>query len=224
MATEDLFYSEETLKNSAFARVLLTGPQKAGKTTAILTTAPGPICVLNCDGEGAPMAAKRHGAKDLLICDVSSVALWERGVAGAVKLANEGKVKSIVVDTITLLINDVLSREFSRRYSGFDIWRETLNSFLQGFDKLKAAPAHLFLPAHHDLSDGQVAVDGKLKGMIPGLVHDIVHLDFNPKRDPARAFHVGPSASGLSGSRNCDENKVIPANVRELLALLGYEE
>ncbi len=170
------------------------------------------------------MAATRHSAKDLLVADITSVAAWERATAGAVKLANEGKVKTIVVDTITLLVNDVLSREFARRLSGFDIWRETLNSFLQGFDKLKAAPAHLILPAHYDLNDGQVSLDGKLKGMVPGLVHDIVHLDFNPKRDPSRAFHVGPSASGLSGSRNCDENKIIPADVRELLAVLGYEE
>lgn len=217
----DLFYTDTELQESAYARVLLTGDRKVGKTTSVLTTAPGPIAVLNADGQGAPMAAKRHGAKDLLILDVDSCELWLKGCRAAKDLAAAGKVKTIVIDTVTLLVNNVISVEMGRKFSGFDIWRETLQCFLAGFGTLRQAQAHLFVLGHYDLQDGQLTLDGKLKKDVPALIHDIVHLDFNPKRDPDRAFHIGPSASGLSGGRNCDENKIIPANVGELLKELG---
>lgn len=217
----DLFYNEEELQSSAFARVLLTGDRKVGKTVSVLTTAPGPICVLNADGPGAPMAAKRHGAKGLLILDVISCELWIKGCREAAKLAAEGKVKTIVVDTVTLLINNVIATEMGRKFNGFDIWRETLQCFMLGFNILRQAQAHVFVLGHFDLQDGQLTLDGKLKKDVPALIHDIVHLDFNPKREPSRGFHIGPSASGLSGGRNCDENKLIPADVGELFKELG---
>lgn len=219
--SNELFYNETELQESSFARILLTGDRKVGKTTAVLTTAPGPIIVLNADGPGAPMSAKRHGAKDLLIADVTTCALWLKGCHEAAKLAEAGKARTIVIDTVTLLINNVISVEMGRKFNGFDIWRETLQCFLSGFDTLRKSQAHLFVLGHYDLADGQLTLDGKLKKDVPALVHDIVHLDFNPKRQPDRAFHIGPSASGLSGGRNCDENKIIPADVGELFKELG---
>jgi hypothetical protein len=169
------------------------------------------------------MAAKRYGAEGLKICDVTSTDLWKKACRAAYEMADAGAVKTIVVDTITLLINNIIAVEMGRKYSGFDIWRETIQHFMLGLDLLRHAPAHLFLIAHFDLQDGQLTVDGKLKKDIPALMHDIVHLDFKPNRDPQRAFNIGPSASGISGGRNSDENLVIPANVGDLLRAFHLE-
>lgn len=221
----DLFYDETELKQCTYARVLLTAEPKVGKTTTVLTTAPGPIAVLNCDRPGAPQAAIRHGAKGLKILDVDTVALWEKGYRAAYKLAEEGLVKSIVIDTLTLLVNNTLSLEHGRKFANsFDARRETINCMLAGLNCLFVAPAHVFVLAHYDQSDGLISLEGRLKKDIPGLIHDRVHMDYNAKRDPQRCYHIGPSVNGLSGGRSSDENKVIPADVKILLKELRIEE
>lgn len=218
------FYNEDELQQSAFARVILTGDRGVGKTVAVLRSSPLPICVINCDGPGAPMAAKRHGAKGLMIADITCAQEWKEACKSAVKMAAEGKVKTIVVDTVTLLINNIIGVEMGKKFDGFDIWRETLQNFLDGYNLLWKAQAHVFIIAHYDMADGQLTLDGKLKKDLPALAHDIVHLDYKPGRDPQRAFHLGPSAMGMTKSREIDENKVIPADVKVLLAELGLEE
>ena len=222
--TDDLFYNEDELERSAYGRVLVTGIRKSGKTTCLATTAPGPVALINCDGPGAPIAAKRHGAKNLFIADVVSVDSWRRAVDGACKLAEDGKVNSIIVDTFTLLINNVLTLEFTEKFSGFEIWRNVLNDGLRGLHKLINAPAHLFVVCHSTLEDGQLALNGALKEQVPAMVHDIAHFEFDPKKDPSRMLHLGPSASGMTGSRFSDENKTIEGDARLLLAELGFAD
>lgn len=219
----DLFYSESELEASAYARVLVTGIRKSGKTTALATTAPGPVCILNCDGFGAPIAARRFGAKDLKIADIDSSQKWKLGVDGAVRLANEGAIKTIVVDTFTLLVNNTLTLEFNKRFDGFEIWRNVLDTGLRGIYRLMQAPAHLFVVCHFDMENGQLALNGALKEQLPAMIHDIVNFEFNPKNDPSRVFHMGPSASGITGGRFADTNKSIEADATLLLRELGYE-
>jgi hypothetical protein len=220
--SDDLFYDENELQASAFGRVIVTGPRKMGKTTALLTTAPGPIAVLNCDGEGAPIAAKRFGAKDLKIVDVTSPDLWRKAVDGAIKLADKGEVRSIVVDTFTLLVNNVLTLAHNKRYEGFEIWRNVLDDGIRGLTKLSYAQAHVFIVCHHNLEDGQLLLNGALKEQVPSMMHDIVQFEFRAAKEPRRVFHIGPDAAGMTGSRLCDENKTIPANAEQLLCELGY--
>lgn len=217
-------YSEADLEGSAYARVLLTSIPKSGKTTSVLCTSPAPIFVLNADGPGAPMAARRKGANGLKILDVHTPELWTHGVSAACKMAAQGEVKTIVVDTITSLVNNVMASHFGQRFQGYDIWRAVIDSTMGGLNKLLLAPAHLFILSHYGMDNGEIALNGQLKTVIPALVHDRVHLDFDPKRNPPRAFMIGPSASGLSGGRHSDENKIIPADVRLLLAELGISE
>lgn len=216
----DLFYDGSELAQSAYARVLLTGDRKVGKSVQIIGTAPRPVAVLNGDGPGAPQAVKRYfdfADGELKILDVTSVDLWKKGCVAAKKMAEDGQIKTIVVDTITLLVNSILAREFGRKFTGFEIWRNTCDTFMAGLEHLKLAPAHVFLISHFGIEDGQITLDGKLKKDVPALVNDIVHLDFKPGREYPRMFNIGPSASGLSGGRSSDENKQIPADVSELL-------
>ncbi len=224
MSIENLdIYDETELDETGKARILLTGEPKAGKTVAVLSTAPGPVLVLNCDGPGAPMAARRHGAKNLKIVDVSSAEIWRRAVTAAITLANQGEVETIVVDTITVLVNQVLALEMTRKFQGYEIWRNVLDAGIGGLHRLLHAPAHVVVISHFAIDDGQLQLSGSLKTDVPALLHDRVHLDFVAKRDPERAFHIGPSASGLSGGRHSDENKIIPADMGILLTELGYK-
>lgn len=216
-------YTSDELATCAHARVLLTGDPKAGKTTSVLTTAPGPILVLNCDKPGAPMAAKRHGGR-FSVVDVETSGIWREAVRYAIAEARAGRIQTIVVDTITMLINNCLALEMKRKFQGYDIWREVHANAMQPLNDLLGAPAHVFLLAHYETKDGQITVQGGMKTDVPALVHDRVHLVFNPKSEPARHFLIGPAASGLSGGRNSDESKQIPADVRCLLGELGIGE
>ena len=218
------FYDESELQDSAFARVLVTGLPKSGKTVAVLSTAPTPIVVINCDKPGAPMAAKRHGATGLKICDVTNAASWRGAYQQAIKMAEAGECSSIVVDTITMLVNNIIAPEMARSNEGFAIWKETLNRTLAGLNALMESPAHIFLIAHYGMEDGQISLDGQLKQTVPALVHDRIHLDFNPKGKPPRTFLVGPTASGLAGGRHSDESKALPADIKAVLAEFGYTE
>src|SRR5687767_5834635 len=108
-------YTSDDMAVCSKARVLLTGDPKAGKTTSILTSAPGPILVLNCDKPGAPMAAKRHGGKfDVL--DIETAGIWREGVKFAIQAVREEKYRTVVVDTITMLINNCLALEMKRKF------------------------------------------------------------------------------------------------------------
>lgn len=218
-----MFYTENELPKNSHARILLTGKPKDGKTTSLLCTAPGPIGVINCDGEGAPMAAIRHGAKDLKIWDVKCIEDWQMAVDTFYKMAAKDEIKTIVVDTITMLVNNIVAVEAASKFSGFDIWRETMNYTLRGVNRLFDAKAHVFFVAHYEISDGQVQLQGKLKDVMTALPHDRVHLDFDPKRTPSRQILLGPSASGLSGGRRSDESKAIDADFTKLLKELKYD-
>lgn len=229
MALQLDWQTEDDIKNCSFARVLVTGDRKAGKTTRVLTTAPGPIAVLNADGDGATQPAVRHGAKFRSL-NVTTPDLWTAGVKAACDMAAKDEIRTIVVDTITLLVNVNLALHYGRIYDGYDIWSATYKNFMDGMMMLKNANAHVFYLAHYDMDSGLLTLDGKLKKDVPALVNDIVHLDFKPGRKMKvgddvvaldRAFQIGPSANGLSGGRSSEENKLIPADVGILFEELG---
>lgn len=225
MIAEDLFYSGETLEDSAYARILLKAQPKIGKTIAVTTTAPEPVLTLNCDGRDGLQPARRHGAKLPFVKDIQNHKDWMAGCKGAAQLANEGKVSTIFVDSLTLLVNDILVPEFNEKFAGtkdegFGVYRETLVSISRGCSILRKANAHLIVSVHVD-QELKLDMSGQTKELLPRLLNDIVYMDFNVGRKPPRAFHVGPSASGLTGARSSDENKVIDANVKTLLDTLG---
>lgn len=225
MEQADFFYTLAELQECAYARVLLTGDPKCGKTVSVLKTAPLPIALLNCDLPGAPQAALRfiedeERKQQILIKDITCAAHWGKAVPIACKLAKDGKIKTIVVDTITLLVNNILGPQFAEMTTdNFKARRDTIQAMLEGVNALCASDAHVFFVAHYAVEDGLINLEGRLKKDIPGIVADRVHLDFDPARKVPgpRAYMIGPSASGLSGGRKSDENKLIKADVMELL-------
>jgi hypothetical protein len=130
----DGFYTEKELAASAKFKGLITGVSGCGKTRMTLTTAPKPICVLNCDGPGAPQAALRGKANSLLIKDVTDRNSWLRGCDQALDIVERGLAQSIVVDTVTMLVNQILVIGYVAKLGedNFGVYRGTQTSGLPG--------------------------------------------------------------------------------------------
>lgn len=213
------FYTEEDDADDAYARILITGPPKVGKTVSVVTTSPQPVVVLNCDGKGALAPARRFGGK-FYARDITCAKDWDKATREIQKLAKTGDVRTCVVDTLTALVNNTISREMMRDYDGFEIWRQTQDCVMTGINRLREADCHLIVVAHitKDEAAGLLPdVPGALGRLIPALLHDWVCLTHDAKSDE-RVFLVGPQENWTRSGRHVKRSLVMPADVEELLA------
>lgn len=223
-------YSEGDVESVDYARVLLMGPAKSGKTVCAVATAPRPVFVINGDGAGALTSATRHGAKFTAI-DANSLGEYKSAVKFIGKEARKGKVGTVVVDTLTLLqrrCKDDLQRQ---GLEGYDLWRELLDSFSGTTRTLLNSPAHVIVTAHvgkHDVSSGSLgtlpAIEGQFAGQAPGLFADIVWLETSissKSGEVRRQILVGPQGQWVHACRNADGSHAIDANITTLLETLG---
>jgi hypothetical protein len=217
-------YTNDDIQQSAYARVLVLGPAKGGKTTCLALSAPSPL-IINCDGPNATKGAANQGAKFLSI-DASNRKSWNHAIKVAQQLVESGRVKTVIVDTISLLA-DFLHDDIATTLSGFDLWRELEEQLmLKGLKKLFNLEAHLFITAHmaptHESIAGVLPVlKGSSKTRIPAFVDDWVMLDVKPGLTPhERMFLLGAqenwSASGRNIKRTCAVAATVPALFEEL--------
>jgi len=226
------FFSATDLQASAFARVLLVAPAKVGKTTSIAATAPGPVLILNCDGRDAPLGAvnqmTEEQARQTIIFDVYSLQDWARARAGAIKLANEGIVRHVLVDTASRLSEMAVS-ELKVTRDGYKLWDAVKEEVYGGVDELsEKLEAHLYVIAHIDAMSGDDAAAGILpmiagssKRWIPTAVNDWVYLD--AKTDGTRQFLLGPQKFWPFSGRNVKKSLAVDATVPALFEALGIK-
>lgn len=219
-------YTAGEIKETAFARVLLVGPPKAGKTTALLT-APKPF-VINCDGQNAMLGAVYHsGAEDSVpILDVYSIQTWKSAVQAAKKVVAAGACKTIIVDTITLLADNVLDELKAKKFDGFTLWNEFDSVMRIQLKQLLALDAHVFLVSHvdggHDDAEGIMPLyPGSGKRKIAGLVDNWVLMDILPGRKPMRQFVLSPQPGWHGSCRNINRTDTCEATVPALFQALG---
>lgn len=215
-------YTADEAAADAFARCLVLGPPKRGKTTAIVTTAPAPF-VINCDGDSALKYPAKLRAK-FLADDVATRRGFKAAIVKAEKLVDAGLARTIVVDSITLLADSLLD-EITLTLEGYEIWTELAKALVGGVKRLFTLPAHVFMIAHMvpagDTGEGIVPlIGGQAKIKIPAIAHDCVLFDYNPDRKPERQFLIGPQKewhySGRNVKRSCAVDATVPAMFAEL--------
>jgi hypothetical protein len=217
-------YTAEEAAKSAFARVLVLGPAKAGKTTCLALTAPKPL-IINCDGLDATMGAVNQGAQFLAV-DVVNRATWKKACTTAGTLVAKGHVQSIIIDTLSLLSESLLD-DISLTLDGFDKWNELSSQLLKGLRGLMKLEAHVFITSHmtpeHDKAAGILpAIPGSSKIRIPAIVNDWVLLDVEAGRKPhERMWLLGPQKSWTHSGRNIRRSCAVEATVPALLEELG---
>lgn len=219
-------YNQLEATANAFARVLVLGPAKAGKTTSLTKTAPKPL-VLNCDGFTALKGASNQGAEFQAV-DICSIGDLRAGCSLARKLCTEGKVRSVILDTATLLVDLVHDELAESGRKGFDLWRD-LDATVGGAIKdLLELQGHLFVVCHMqpeaDTAAGILpAIPGKLKLRIPAMLDDWILLTVNPENG-AREFLLGAQGVWTHSGRNIKRVSRIPADVGILFKELGIEQ
>lgn len=218
-------YTAAEIAESAKARVLLVGPPKAGKTSA-LCTAPKPL-LINCDGPNAAKGAANIVQQDFSVIDVSSIATWKKAVDIACKAVAAKAVESIIVDTLTLLADNVLDQLKIQGFVGFDTWNE-MDLVIRGtLKRLLALDAHVFLSCHmhstHDGGEGIIPLyPGQGKNKIAGMVDDWLLMDCVPGRKPERQFILSPQGASWKGDcRSWKRADVCEATIPALFEALG---
>lgn len=220
-------YDQETSVEDTWARVMLLGPPRVGKTTSILTTAPGPIFAINCDGRSSLTFPREEGAKFMAV-DCETAAHMIEAARLACKLAAEGKIRTVVFDTITIAV-DNMQEEFSRRLEGRELWAEILATGMRLIRQLTQVDAHLFVIGHllqGDYADtvGLVpAIGGQLKAKVPARLNDWVLFDHVPGRNPERQYLLGDQTKWSAAGRNIRRSIALPADVNALFEELGIK-
>jgi hypothetical protein len=218
--------TQDEAKENAFARILLLGPAKAGKTTAIAGTAPKPL-VLNCDGLSATKGAKRvHAASRFDVIDVNSRASLIHGVKAAEAMVAAGHTRTVILDTATLLVDNILDEVTKAGFEGWDRWDELEKAVMGSVKRLAALEAHLFVISHMDPTKDPAqgilpTIGGKLKTRLPAMLDDWILLDVDPERDPERVFLLGPQKTWTHSGRNIRRKCMVEADVEALFEELG---
>lgn len=217
-------YDNDTIAEQAFARVLVLGPAKAGKTTAIAKTAPKPL-ILNCDGSMATKGASNQGAKFKAL-DINSKRDLDEAIKKAAELVEAGEVQTILWDTVSLC-SDMLTEDAKTKFTGWDIWSELQSNLIGAYKNLAAIPAHLFLICHmtpdYDGAAGVMPeIGGKSKTKLPALIDDWIFLDIEVGRKPhERMFLLGPQKCWNHSGRNIKKVSMCEATVPALFEQLG---
>lgn len=216
------FYDHNETRESAFARILVMGAPKTGKTTAVLTTAPGPIVVLNCDGDSALKYPAKLGAAFFGI-DVSSVKSLGVGRQRA-KAAVDAGARTVVLDSLSILADRLLA-ELAITKDGFELFGDLGKEIMRTVSFLMDLPAHVFFISHmcrgYEEEGIIPLIAGKSAQKIPAYVHDVVRFDYNAERRPERMFLIGPQKDWSYAGRNIKRTCAVPANVLDVFAELG---
>lgn len=189
--------------------------------------------IINCDGRDAVIgAAAQMNEEQLdstLIANARTITQWDEARREALKLSKEGKVRSVLVDTASLLSDTVVS-ELKVTLDGFKLWDEAKNIIYGGIDELaENLQAHLFVNCHIDALSGDDApagilpmIAGSSKRWIPAAMSDIVYLDAGT--DGSRKFLLGPQKFWPFQGRNMKRTMAIGADVRIMLKEFGIKE
>jgi hypothetical protein len=205
-----------------YARALILGPSKTGKSTA-LATAPKPL-FLNADGVSSLKGALGvHPGVVLGELPFRTRADVQKGMKQTKDAVKAGLVESVIFDSLTVFAWRLLEEleHGSAKLEGFDLWREYRRYLEKTVLDLCELNAHVFLVGH--ITPGEETAVGELPGIsgsaktrIPAVIDDWVGFTFDPKTGN-RQFLLGPQKDWSYGARSVTESVKVPATVPDLL-------
>lgn len=232
----------EEVTKAPYLRMLILGAPKIGKTTTTLMTCEKPAYVINCDDESALLPAARK-TKEFVYDNVVSgdiLQKLESAIGEARKGVKEGRYKTIVLDTITVLSRRMVDQlaaatDTGKGPDGRRYWPEHEKRLVGAVERLFLLKAHVIVLAHYidvggEAIEGQMAkigpgiaplIGGKAKATIPALFGDVVFFELS--RDKGRVFLCSIKGCWGPGTRSLDGVTQIPADVMGFYRLAQKE-
>lgn len=222
--------SSKEVADESYARVLLLGAAKIGKTSCLLETCPRPL-IINADGIGATQFAASGGA-DFLEIYARNVAEWNKARQVARQLVADNQIDTIIVDSYSLLSEKLIADLKETTADKRAAYGELRDLLLGGYEKLAQLQAHLFVVCHLSPQWEGVAgilplIQGSAKEVLGAMVADWVLFDYDPKREASgqdpRGFVVGPQGQWTASGRHIRKSCVLPPDAKLLLKELGFK-
>lgn len=223
--------------------VLLLGAPLIGKTCSAVGTSPGPVYIINSDPRGSLMATKRrHPNVKFAMNNVCTQKDMESALVAARKLVAEGKIKTIVWDTMSNFAEG-LELECAKRTEndkgepdGRRYWPVYTKYLLQTVSRLRKIDAHIIVCSHFiDTSSEEEGTDKKKigEGIVPLLgkkarltigkeFSDIIFMDRNISGK--RVFKTGVSGKWGPASRTTDGDLTIDADFGVFMETAGFKK
>ena len=228
--------SAADIDGPSFLRMMVLGFSKAGKSTQVVSTAPGPVYVINSDQKEALVPVTRF-CSDFLHNHVISSQAMNEAIELARQLVKEGKVQTVVWDTISGFSPYLEAEAFASTLTkdgkedgrkAWPVYRKIIRSTLSRLFKLKA---HVIVISHYldvggapDEESKGVAKTGQ--GIVPmlggasraevgGMFQDVVFMEkqlTGPGKEE-RFFVTGIDGVYGPGCRSVNGNRVMPADV-----------
>lgn len=215
-------------------RLLVMGPPKCGKTTSIVSTAPGPVYVINCDKSKSALQGAARRTKNFEWDLVRS----DRDMSEALKNAREGvksgKFKSVVLDTLSSFAATLEEECLDATDTGkgpdgrraYPMYERRLRHVCEHLFHLEA---HVFAVSHYLDLRGEVDPDkqmpksgdgiapllaGKARATVPMLFDDVIFMDYIKGE---RIFVTNPQGAWGPGCRSLEGSEKLPADVSVLI-------
>ena len=227
-----------SLEASTFLRMLVMGVPKKGKSTHVISTAPGPVRVLLCEDDSALLGARRE-TKGF---DYERVRNWNdmmKFTVEAKRDAKEGKIKTVVVDPLNMWADRLMGEcvEATKTKEGNEDGRKAHPEFTKRIkhacDLLMTIPAHLIVITHFMEVGGDDGSDKPKhgRGIVPlmpntasrtaihAMFFDVVWFDVAVKDKPSfnnRIFVTGADACG-PGCRTLPNAGIMPAHIAQFI-------
>jgi hypothetical protein len=212
-----------------FARMLIVGPPKSGKTHAAVLTSPGLSYVINSDGVGALDPVVLHGG-EFEADDVRTYAQWLASISHL--KANPTRYKTVIVDNWSSLsvhlLEEAMAASPNDTRAAYGMLKRKL---VRSVNELFAMKMHVVAIGHAQPGDKaetgggfghMMGIEGSSKFFIPGQFQDWIWLEvgMNEAGEISREFLLAPQGNWLKGVRSIRDIARMPANVSQFLELV----
>jgi len=233
--------SAKDIGREEFLRALILGPPKVGKSTTIISTAPAPCYVINCDDKSGLKGASRRRSD----FEWDLVKDWDgmqAAVATARKGVKEGKYKTVVVDTLSSfaagLERDCLKATVTgagndNPMKAYPLYERKLQHLLS---QLFALSCHVICISHYLEIGKEEGLDGglnkrgeglapllagKARATVPMVFSDVWFFDY---RRGERILIVSPQGAWGPASRNLEGASTLPADIGAVIKAIAAQD